>query len=274
MFTSGEIKKLVLLLLCVPLFVSCEEVFEYHPNQIKLRDGERNQTNHNLERMQEQSPGDTIQLVVMGDTQRFYDDAAFFVKAANKLENIDFVVHQGDISDFGMTQEFRWVHDIMKGLQWPYLTVIGNHDLLANGRKVYQQLYGELNYAFVYGNIKFIFLDTNGREYKFNGLVPDLDWLRAELDHTVDSVWEQAVVISHMSPFGNDFDHRLRESFQQVLEQSGRVQLSLHGHEHNWDTVDAGEGSVTYHTTTSINNRGFSLIKIWNNGFDIKRIAF
>jgi hypothetical protein len=35
-------------------------------------------------------------------------------------------------------------------------------------------MYGNQNYTFVYGKVKFGFLDTNGHEYNFNGQVPDL----------------------------------------------------------------------------------------------------
>ncbi|AKD04231.1 metallophosphoesterase [Pontibacter korlensis] len=268
-------KKHSFLLLVLTLFLTaCEEVFEYHPNQIRLNDSELGLTARNVEKIRQQNPDDTVRIVVMGDTQRFYDSAEKFVKAANKLKNIDFVMHQGDISDFGMTQEFRWVHDIMKNLRFPYLTVIGNHDLLANGKKVYQQMYGDLNYSFVYGQVKFIFLDTNGREYDFNGIVPDITWLQAQLAHTPESDWQQAVIVSHMSPFGGDYDSRLSIPFQQTLEQSGRVHLSLHGHEHNWQTIEQEASDITYHITTSTNNRGFSYVEIWNGGFRIKRIHY
>ena len=148
----------------VTILSSCEGLFEYHPNEIRLKNNEKNITAQNLDKIKKQQPGDTLRLLVMGDSQRFYDATNSFIKKANEFQNIDFVVHQGDISDFGITQEFKWIHAIMKNLKWPYLTVIGNHDLLANGREVYKQMYGEFNYSFEYGHTKFIFIDTNGRE--------------------------------------------------------------------------------------------------------------
>ncbi|MFD1185575.1 MULTISPECIES: metallophosphoesterase family protein [Pontibacter] len=264
----------ILLLFPVLLLTACEDLFEYHPNQIRLRESEKNLTKRNISRIQQQTPGDTLRLIVMGDTQRFYDDAEDFVKAASAMEGVDFVVHQGDISDFGLAKEFRWVHDILKRLPVPYLTVIGNHDMMSNGRDVYQQMYGDLNYAFVYGKVKFIFIDTNGREYRFNGKVPDVGWLQQQLTPTPEDTWEQAVIFSHMSPFGSDYDGKLRLPLQQALEQSGRVQLSLHGHEHNWEFYQPEEGNITYQITTSMNNRGFSYIKIWSDGFKIQRMHY
>ncbi len=70
----------------------------------------------------------------MGDTQRFYDDVEDFVARANQ-EDFDFVLMDGDISDFGINDEFSWIYDIMKHLKKPYVSVIGNHDLFRQWRK-------------------------------------------------------------------------------------------------------------------------------------------
>ena len=39
----------------------------------------------------------------MGDSQRWYDETADFVSHLNKRDDIDFVIHGGDVSDFGVT---------------------------------------------------------------------------------------------------------------------------------------------------------------------------
>jgi 3',5'-cyclic-AMP phosphodiesterase len=264
----------LLFILSLSLLSSCEELFEYHPNQIRLNDDERDLTALNLANLESQQPGDTLRLLVMGDTQRFYDAASAFVAKANTFPHIDFVIHQGDISDFGLSQELRWVHDIMKRLKFPYLTVIGNHDKLANGRKVYQQMYGDFNYSFVYGHTKFVMVDTNGREYGFNGKVPDLDWLGKELVHQPGDTWQQAIVVSHMPPYDGDFDPELEMPFHQTLKASGRVQLSLHGHIHSWRTEKTYDDAILYHATTTVKHRGFTYLKVWREGFEIERVAY
>ncbi|MBC5991309.1 metallophosphoesterase family protein [Pontibacter cellulosilyticus] len=260
-----------LLSLCI---TSCDDLFEFHPNQIRLESHERDLTAKSLARLQQQQPGDTLRILVMGDTQRFYDEAVDFVKHANTFENIDFVIHQGDISDFGMTQEHKWVHDIMKDLKWPYLTVVGNHDLLANGSKVYQQMYGPLNYSFTYGHTKFVFVDTNSREYGFNGKVPDISWLTGELYQRENENFSQAIVVSHVPPHDGDFDRNLEEAYHDVLKSSRRVNLSLFGHIHNWQTSTRYNDNIVYHGTTTVKKRGFTYLKVWANGFDIKTIDY
>lgn len=263
-----------LLFLISALCLSCEEIFEYHPNQIILRDNERGLTARNLARLETQQPGDTLHLLVMGDTQRFYDQAEDFVKAANSFPYIDFVIHQGDISDFGLTQEFRWVHDIMKGLKWPYLTVVGNHDLLANGRKVYQQMYGDFNYTFDYGHTRFVFIDTNGLDYRFNGKVPDIGWLSRQLQRQPEAEWKQAIIVSHIPPYDNDFDTQLEQPFHRTLKESNRVKLSLHGHIHSFRTDFKYDDAVLYLATNTVKHREFTYLRVWQDGYDFKRIAY
>ncbi len=233
-------------------FTSCEDLFEYHPNQIRLSSDEQDLTVKNLDKIKNQPTSDTLRLLIMGDTQRFYDATQDFVKKANEFQNIDFVVHLGDISDFGLAQEHKWVNSIMKNLKWPYLTVIGNHDMLANGRKIYNQMFGAFNYSLVYGHTKFVFLDTNGRESSFNGKVPDLNWLEKQLQQEPAATWKQAMVIAHIPPDDSDFDSKLEMPFHQILKDSQHVPVFFFGHIHNWYTGYKYQDQVLYHGTTAI----------------------
>ncbi|MFC6996637.1 metallophosphoesterase family protein [Rufibacter roseus] len=253
---------------------SCDEMFEYHPNQIRLNRHEKNLTQKYLNKIESQSLEDTLRLLVMGDTQRFYDATVDFVEKANSFQNIDFVIHLGDISDFGMSQEFRWVHDILKDLRWPYLTVVGNHDLLGNARKVYSQMYGPLNYSFVYGHTKFVFIDTNSREYGFDGTTPDVEWLQAELTPQPNDTWKQAIVASHIPPFDSDFDKQLEMPFHQVLAQSKVVTLSLHGHKHSWLSEERYGDNILYHVTTTVKRKGFTYLKVWEGGYSLEKVEY
>jgi 3',5'-cyclic-AMP phosphodiesterase len=61
------------------LLVSCEELFEYYPNQIRLKDDEKNLTAFNLQRLANKTTHDTLRILAMGDTLRFYDDTVDIV---------------------------------------------------------------------------------------------------------------------------------------------------------------------------------------------------
>lgn len=76
----------------------------------------------------------------MGDTQRWYDNTVDFVKSANQQPNISFVIRAGYISDFDLTQEFQLINEIMQDLNGPYITVIGNHDMVSNDPDAYKRM--------------------------------------------------------------------------------------------------------------------------------------
>lgn len=253
-------------------FASSCEVFEFNPNQIILDDDQKGLTRKNMGMIRTIPPPDTLKFIFMGDTQRFYDDSDDFVKSANQFDDVSFAIHAGDISDFGLVKEFKWVNDIMAGLTVPYLTVIGNHDLLANGRKGYYEMFGDYNYTFEYGPNRFIFLNTNSREFEFDGTVPDLDWLQNQLADNPEN--KNTIIISHIPPFDADYDPDLELAYANLLAKDKNVKLSLHGHQHAFNDGEFYDDGVRYFVTTSMNKRGYALVSVWDSGFDIKRIEY
>lgn len=251
------------------VFTGC---FEYNPNQIILEDDEQDLTAKNIALIREKPVPNTIRFALMGDTQRFYDETEDFVRSINQHDNLDFVVHAGDISDFGLAQEFQWVHEIMSQVKFPYLTVIGNHDLLANGRKVYKKMYGALDYSFEYGNYKFIMLNTNSREYEFDGSIPDLVWLRNQLEDNPDN--KKVIVISHIPPFDGDFDPDLEEQYATMLSNNPNVLFSLHGHRHSFSDAEYYEDGIRYFVTTTTQKGGYAIVTLSPNNANIEIVNY
>lgn len=258
-------------LFLIMLAGSCEEPFEYHPNEIRLKEDERNLTQKYLEQLSQKTAGDTIRFIMMGDTQRFYDHILDFVESARTQPKIDFMLHAGDISDFGMAQEFRWVHSLLRDLPFPYLTVVGNHDLLANGPKVYQQMYGPLNYSFEFGNTRFLMLDNNSREYNFDGSTPDLGWLEQTLAAPGSAT--QAVVIGHIPPFDSDFDPELQDEYVRIQKARG-VLLNLYGHQHKSTIAHPYGDDLPIIITNSMKGRSYYVVELWKGGYDVQEVTF
>lgn len=261
----------ILALLLLIIIGSCERVFEFHPNAIRLDESEQGLTQKYLDELGKGNPGDTIRLVLMGDTQRFYDHIQDFTASASQQKDIDFMLHCGDISDFGMTQEFIWVHDMLQDLPFPYLTVIGNHDLLANGGKVYEEMYGPRNYFFDFNGTRFVMVDTNSREYEFDGTVPDLAWMSSALD--LPKAVSQAVVVGHVPAFDADFDKALEEGFVEVLRKND-VQLSLFGHQHNSQILHPYGDDIKIVVTNSMKGRSYYIVQIWKEGYSVEEITY
>ena len=49
----------------------------------------------------------------------------------------------------------------MSKLRFLYVAIIGNHDHLESGEEIFRRMYGELNFSFVYGSVKFVVFNNN-----------------------------------------------------------------------------------------------------------------
>lgn len=79
-------------------------MIDYHPYDVHIS-GETNVNAHNMEKIEANCKGKTkICFAVMGDSQRWYDATEDFVKEINKRDDIDFVIHGGDMSEFWSDQ--------------------------------------------------------------------------------------------------------------------------------------------------------------------------
>lgn len=257
--------------LCILMIAGACSVFEYHPYETMLDDSEKNLNSRAIKTIQENvSDPDTLTIIAIGDSQRFYDELKDFVKSANQ-QKADFVILNGDISDFGLKDEYQWVDEIMQTLNKPYIGVIGNHDLSGNGEKIYTKMYGPLNTSFIVNGFKFILLNTNSREYAFSSSVPDLNWLNAELN-THD--FHRAIVVSHVPPYDSDFNPDLEVSYANTLSQSGRVAMSLHAHRHTFEYGQPYQDGTDYLVATSMNERMYLVIRLYGHQYTFTKIFY
>ena len=93
---------------------------------------------------------DTFQFAIVSDSHIEYPPLEDAVKQINKDDKILFVVHLGDITDGGIYKEYKWTNDIMSELEVPYIMTIGNHDYRSNGLSVYNKMYGNTSFSFVF----------------------------------------------------------------------------------------------------------------------------
>ncbi|WP_299759372.1 metallophosphoesterase [uncultured Pontibacter sp.] len=209
---------------------ACEE-FEYSPYEIRLDEDEKNINGRNIARINALNiaPDDTLRFVLTADTQGFYEENEKLVAHISQRNDIDFVLIGGDLTDFGLTKEFKLVHEDFKTLNVPYVAVVGNHDAINNGKEVFTAMYGDYDISFGVGNSRFILLNTNYLE--FDKQVPNLDWLEAELK--ASEGYDNIFVISHIPPTNNEFGEENAVRYGQLMNQYN-VTYSLHGHNHNF----------------------------------------
>lgn len=245
-------------LLCITLFTSCKGLFQYHPQEIRLEEAYRNINAKQIARISALPRKDSLKFILIGDTQRFYDEIEDFVAHINAREDIDFAVLAGDVADFGTAAEMKWVHDRLSRMKIPYVTVIGNHDMLGNGRTAFTQIYGPENYTFSFNGTKFICLNTNSNEVGFNGSVPDMHWFHNALSDL--DKYEHAFIVAHMPPYDGAFDSTKEASFTQAVRASGKVRASLHGHQHRYSSGEYYNDGIPYVVVGSFNKRNYAVI--------------
>ncbi|NJN29019.1 MAG: metallophosphoesterase, partial [Cyclobacteriaceae bacterium] len=140
------------------VFSGC--IFEYNPYEIRLEPALQNLNSKAIEKIKATPAKDTLTIALVADTQRFYNELERIVKSANQ-QQYDFMLVAGDITEYGLEQEYRWINQILEKLKQPYICVIGNHDFQGDGSHVFKKLFGPLNDSFEYGHFNFILHDTN-----------------------------------------------------------------------------------------------------------------
>lgn len=248
--------------------------FEYSPNQAFDSNTPRNLNDRNLALLKEKAlSDDTVTIAFVGDSQRFYDDVEDFVSKVNEIPSVDFTLLAGDITDFGLLNEFEWINDAFSKLHSPYMAVIGNHDVVGNGENVFKRMFGPLNYSFVYDSIKFVVHNTNGREYLGDG-VPDLKWLRTQLSEERTADVRHVVAVSHVPPTNGDFNAGLVPDYTALFASTPGFVASLHGHIHDHTDGYPFNDGVRYVTSFAFNQRSFLIVRIVNGKFSTEIIAY
>jgi predicted phosphodiesterase len=297
-----------LLLGCGTLWAACDNLLEYHPYEGKI-DGETGILAKNVARIEAACQGRrTIRFAFITDTQRYYDDTHDVVNLLNARTDLDFVVHGGDLTDFGATDEFEWMRDELNRLRVPYVTVIGNHDCIGHGEDIYETVFGPENYGFTAGSVRFECLNTVALEYDYSNPVPDFTFMKTERERvdslnrlTPDSI-THTVFVMHAAPGDEQFNNNVSEAFNYYTAQypgltddapqytasllrpspvsadtllgSKLLSFCVYGHTHNYNIKLPFSNGILYYNCASIHKREYFLFTIDDSGYDFERIFF
>lgn len=252
---------------CVLLGSAC---FEYSPHAIVLDPSERDLHAKALARLAAAPPPETLRFAVLGDTQLRFEDAADAVDHLNRRADLAFVVQIGDIVHVGILPEFREMNEVLARLRVPYFVVIGIHEYLGNAEDIYGEMFGAPNLAFTFERTRFVLFDSNSREFGFDGTVPDLAWLAAQL--SPDGTHDRAALFSHVPPGSGDFDPALVKPYDALLGAQRSV-ISFHGHQERF-SFEERAGTPVY-VVDAVDGRSYLVATVVaGGGFEVERVSF
>lgn len=264
-------KEMRALLLCL-LLTGCD-IIDYHPYDVKIK-GETDINAKNSKKIEEKCLGKTtIRFIAMGDSQRWYDETEDFVKTVNTRNDIDFVIHGGDMSDFGLADEFMWQRDIMNKLNVPYVALIGNHDCLGTGEEAYEKIFGTPNFSFIAGRIKFVCLNTNALEYDYSNPIPDFNYMEQQITDRADE-FDKTIVCMHARPLGLQFNNNVAKIFELYVKQYPNIQFCINAHDHTISVEDLFEDGIMYYGSDCMKKRCYLLFTVNPEGYDYEVVYY
>lgn len=252
---------------------SCE-LIDYHPYDVRIS-GESDINAKNIMRIEDKCKDkEKIKVAAIGDTHKWYDELKLLIKDINSRIDIDFVIHDGDMSEFGYTQEFIWTRDYLQDLNIPYVSLIGNHDCLGTGKEAFEAIFGPTDFSFIAGNIKFVCLNTNALEYDYSQPIPDFEFIIDESTSRTDE-FSHSVACMHARPGDDVFNNNVSTVFHHYLKMIPGLMCCINGHGHSLKNDDIFGDGIIYHQTTSLDDRAYLLFTFNNDGtYECEEIHF
>ena len=262
--SRGAANRWLCVSLCLTAFTACD-LIDYHPYDVRV-DGAHGINARSMARSEAATSGrDSVRFVLISDTQRWYDETLAAVRSINARTDIDFVIHGGDISDFGATQEFEAQRDILEKLRVPYVVILGNHDCLGTGADAYRYIFGSPDFAFNAGDIHFICLNTNAFEYDYSTDIPNFPFLSADLSALPSGI-RRTVVAMHAQPKSEQFNNNVAELFEYRITRYPGLAFCLCGHGHHTQLNEWFGDGVLYYECASAKHREYLIFTLKSDG--------
>lgn len=257
-------KSICVFFLTLSVLTGCD-LIDYHPYDTRI-EGKHNINAENIQRIEQQCFGrDSLRFALIADTQRKYDDTKDVVRALNARNDLDFVIHAGDISDFGVTREFEIQRDLLEKLKVPYVVLIGNHDCIGTGPASYQYIFGNPDFSFNAGDTHFLCLNTNALEYDYATPIPNFDFIRRTRENLPPQI-RRTVVGMHAKPGSEQFPENVADLFQNEIHKFPGLSFCICGHGHHVLVEDHFNDGIIYYQCGAVYVRSYMVFTLTKDG--------
>ena len=259
---------------CMMMMGACDTVFDVHPYDVRVK-GDTDLNAKNIRKIEESVKSkDTIRFAVISDSHQWLDDLQLAVNDINRRkDSIDFVIHCGDISDFGATKEMIWTRSKMEKLKMPSVVLLGNHDCLGTGNQSYETIFGDPDFSFIAGGVKFVCLNTNAIEYDYSRPVPNFDFMEAERSR--DSLsFNRTVLCMHAPPYSEQFNNNVAKAFNFYTKMYPRLMFCLYGHGHQMEQHRFFDDGPIYYEVCNAPKRHYYIFTITHENYSYEIIDF
>ncbi len=255
------------------LLTSCRNVFDVHPYDMNLH-GEHDINATQIARIRQLfDKRDTLRVAFISDTHGWYTQTKAEIADINSRNDIDFVIHCGDVTDTGTTNEFRMFRDILSDLDVPHVVLLGNHDFLGMGEQTYEWMFGPRNFSFIVGRVKFVCLDTNAMEYDHVAPVPNFDYMEQQM--TADSAdFDRTIIVMHAAPYSDEFNDNVARAFNYYTLLFPGLMCCVYGHDHADTSVRIFDDGPMYYGIDSAQHRNYKIFTITPDGYEVERIDY
>ncbi len=218
----------------------------YSPWVTKITGGREHSTMRNIEKLGTKAGQLPLKIGLLADPQGTPEDLESVIKSMN-TQDLEFILVLGDLTDFGLLEEFIQTYDSLEKSRVPYFTVIGNHDGISKGKDIYRQMFGPFDYSFEYAGLRFVMWNNN--KYEFG--TTNLQWLKGQLA-------DKPIVNSHAPPVADAFTADEVAEWLQLYDSSDLV-ASIHGHRGTHESFFAIYNEVPIYTVPKTNGIYYSI---------------
>ncbi|MDR1516725.1 MAG: PQQ-binding-like beta-propeller repeat protein [Dysgonamonadaceae bacterium] len=158
------------------------------------------------------------------------EDLRRAVADINAQPDIDFVIHSGDVSEFGSDEELKTAKSILDSLQKPLYVIPGNHDSnwSESGTNSFLRIFGGETFAFEHKGYKLMGMASGPNMRMSPAQIPreNLNWFFGELGKTDKN---QPIIFANHYPMDDGVNN-----WFEVLDtlRAYNVKLMLCGHGH------------------------------------------